>query len=222
MEDELKIVYDKVYSRLQNELKYIEDKYMEKSKEEIINNAYELAIKQEIVNCFESCDYDIVDYKILLEENNILDFLYKDWMHSDYGIHQPIEENLQEYLYELEDNYEKFERDPNSDLIKDMMVTLKELKNYDLTTSIDKANQTLLNKDFEYNKYGLQRMLNSKNGAKDLMEFFNEIKDNKQLEYLKEIQVINSESIDKIKDEYIPKLNEIINKNKNKSKDMER
>lgn len=222
MKDELNEVYNKVYSRLETELKYLEEKYMEKGKEEIINNAYELAIKQEIVSCFESCDYDIIDYKILLEENNILDFLYKDWMHSDYGIHQPIEENLQEYLYELEDKYEKFERDPNSKLIEDMTVTLKELRNYDFTTSIADANKTLLNKNCEYDKYGVQRMLNSKNGAKDLIELFNEIKDNEQLEYLKEIQVINSESIDKIKDEYIPKLNEIINKNKNKSKDMER
>lgn len=222
MEDELNDVYNKVYSRLQNELKYVEDKYMEKSKEEIMNNAYELAIKQEIVGCFESCDYDVVDYKILLEENNILDFLYEDWMNSDYGIHHPIEENLQEYLYELEDKYEKFERDPNSKLIEDMTITLKELKNYNLTEHLNHAKKMILNKFVIYDKYDVQKLLNSEYGAKKLLDYFKEIKDNEQLSYLKEIQVINSESIDKIKDEYIPKLNEIINKNKNKSKDMER
>ena len=72
-----------------------------------------------------------------------------------------------------------------------------------------------------YDKNDVQDLLNSKDGARKLLNYFNDVKDNEHLKYLKEIQVIDTESVNKI-DEYIPKLNEIINKNRNKSKDIER
>lgn len=90
MEEELENIYDKVYSRLKNELKYFQEKYLEKSKEDIIANAYELTVRNEIVSLFEDCNYDVYEYKGLLEKDNILDFLYNDWINCDTGIHVPI------------------------------------------------------------------------------------------------------------------------------------
>lgn len=217
MEEELENIYDKVYSRLKNELKYFQEKYLEKSKEDIIANAYELTVRNEMVSLFEDCNYDVYEYKGLLEKDNILDFLYNDWINCDTGIHVPIRDNLNETMYELGEKVEEFEQDPNSKLITDMTNTFEELNNYSFCDEFMEANNI-----YVINKENIQKILNSKDGAKRLLNYFKEIKGNEQLLYLKEIQTINSESIDKIETEYIPKLNEIINKNKNKSKDIER
>lgn len=117
----------------------------------------------------------------------------------------------------MEEKVEEFEQNPNSKLITDMTNTFEELNNYSFCDEFMEANNI-----YVINKENVQKILNSKDGTKRLLNYFKEIKGNEQLLYLKEIQTINSESIDKIETEYIPKLNEIINKNKNKSKDIER
>ena len=97
-----------------------------------------------------------------------------------------------------------------------MTKTLRELRNYEFYDD-----NIIQRKFLYYDKNDVQDLLNSKDGARKLLNYFNDVKDNEHLKYLKEIHVIDTESINKI-DEYIPKLNEIINKNRNKSKDMER
>jgi len=107
--------------------------------------------------------------------------------------------------------------DYNDILVKNIVETFKQLNNYAFCNNFYKDNNV---ESMDENQ--IVKMLSGTDGIKKMLDYFNEIKDNEQLEYLKEIQVIDSESIDKIKDEYIPKLNEMINKNKNKTKDIER
>ena len=146
----------------------------------------------------------------------MVESLYQEWYDTEYGIHVPIEECIDNYLVELEEKYIRLESDPNSKLIKDMTKTLRELINYEFYDD-----NIIQRKFLYYDKNDVQDLLNSKDGARKLLNYFNDVKDNEHLKYLKEIQVIDTESVNKI-DEYIPKLNEIINKNRNKSKDMER
>lgn len=215
--DSIKELSNKVYKRLEHEFDMFKESCLSKTKEEIIKSAYEIAVKEEIVGSFISNIYEEEQYLALLEEDNMLESLYQEWYDTEYGIHVPIEECIDNYLGELEEKYIRLESDPNSKLIKDMTKTLRELRNYEF------YDDNIIQRNFlYYDKNDVQDLLNSKDGARKLLNYFNDVKDNEQLEYLKEIQVINSESIDKIKDEYIPKLNEIINKNRNKSKDMER
>ena len=207
---------DKVYKRLEHEFNMFKTSCLTKTKEEIINLSYELAVKEEIVGSFISNYYSEENYLALLEEDNILESVYQDWMDSEGGIHEPIENSIDYYLEELGEKYIKLESDPNSKMIKDMTKTLRELRNYEF------YDDNIIQKQFlYYDKNDVQDLLNSKDGARKLLNYFNDVKDNEHLKYLKEIQVIDTESINKI-DEYIPKLNEIINKNRNKSKDMER
>jgi hypothetical protein len=216
MDINLENLSNKVYEKLEYELDMFKTSCLSKTKQEIINDAYEIAVKEEIVGNFISNSYNEEQYLALLEEDNMLESLYEDWMDSEGGIHTPIEESIDYYLSELEEKYIKLESDPNSKMIKDMTKTLRELRNYDF------CDDKIVQKQFlYYDKNDVQDLLNSKDGARNLLEYFKEVKDNKHLNYLKEIQVIDTESINKI-DEYIPKLKEIINKNRNKSKDMER
>lgn len=216
MMDNTEELSNKVYKKLESEFDMFKESCLSKTKEEIINSAYEITIKEEIVESFRKNSYDEEQYLALLENDNMLENIYQDWMNAESGIHIPIEESIDFYLNEIEEKYTKLESDPNSKLIKDMTKTLRELRNYEF------YDDNIIQKNFiYYDKNDVQDLLNSKDGPRNLLNYFNDVKKNEHLNYLKEIQVIDTESINKI-DEYIPKLNEIINKNRNKSKDMER
>ena len=214
--DSIEELSNKVYKKLEHEFDMFKESCLSKTKEEILKSAYEIAVKEEIVGSFNSNIYEEEQYLALLENDNMLENIYQDWMNAESGIHIPIEESIEFYLNEIEEKYTKLESDPNSKLIKDMTKTLRELRNYEFYDD-----NIIQRKFLYYDKNDVQDLLNSKDGARKLLNYFNDVKDNEHLKYLKEIQVIDTESVNKI-DEYIPKLNEIINKNRNKSKDMER
>lgn len=214
--DSIEELSNKVYKKLEHEFDMFKESCLTKTKEEILKSAYEIAVKEEIVESFNSNIYEEEQYLALLENDNMLENIYQDWMNAEFGIHIPIEESIEFYLNEIEEKYTKLESDPNSKLIKDMTKTLRELRNYEFYDD-----NIIQRKFLYYDKNDVQDLLNSKDGARKLLNYFNDVKDNEHLKYLKEIQVIDTESVNKI-DEYIPKLNEIINKNRNKSKDMER
>lgn len=214
--DNIEELSNKVYKKLEHEFDMFKESCLSKTKEEILKSAYEIAVKEEIVESFNSNIYEEEQYLALLENDNMLENIYQDWMNAESGIHIPIEESIEFYLNEIEEKYTKLESDPNSNLIKDMTKTLRELRNYEFYDD-----NIIQRKFLYYDKNDVQDLLNSKDGARKLLNYFNDVKDNEHLKYLKEIQVIDTESVNKI-DEYIPKLNEIINKNRNKSKDMER
>lgn len=214
--DNIEELSNKVYKKLEHEFDMFKESCLSKTKEEILKSAYEIAVKEEIVESFNSNIYEEEQYLALLENDNMLENIYQDWMNAESGIHIPIEESIEFYLNEIEEKYTKLESDPNSKLIKDMTKTLRELRNYEFYDD-----NIIQRKFLYYDKNDVQDLLNSKDGARKLLNYFNDVKDNEHLKYLKEIQVIDTESVNKI-DEYIPKLNEIINKNRNKSKDMER
>lgn len=214
--DNIEELSNKVYKKLEHEFDMFKESCLSKTKEEILKSAYEIAIKEEIVESFKNKVYDEEQYLALLANDNMLENIYQDWMNAESGIHIPIEESIDFYLNEIEEKYTKLESDPNSKLIKDMTKTLRELRNYEF------YDDKIIQRNFlYYDKNDVQDLLNSKDGARKLLNYFNDVKDNEHLKYLKEIQVIDTESVNKI-DEYIPKLNEIINKNRNKSKDIER
>lgn len=160
------------------------------------------------VSMIKNCSLDYIQY--IKKYGN--DCAYSDRMiETLLKYADDLREKYNDKFNDISNKNKNVKIDSNLQLINNILITLNELKNYNL----DDPNIVQSKKE-------ISNLLNNKEGAKKLLDYFNEIKDNEQLEYLKEIQVINSESIDKIKDEYIPKLNDIINKNKNKSKDMER
>ena len=99
-------------------------------------------------------------------------------------------------------------------LIKNIVNTLQQLDNYDFCFFLKKKFNI---KDFDYSN--ISKILETKEGINNLKDFFEEMKDNDQLNYLTEIMVFDSSTYEGIKDRLIPGLEELF---KEKIKDRER
>lgn len=219
---------NKLYNKISLELLSFKSDMKDCEKDYVINNAYEIAIKEEIRDMFFGTEkYNKYELQALLEKENTLNFLYDNWMDSDGGIHSVIEENLEIGITDLTTDYvndikEKIDNDPNKELIENITEALKDFDSYDFCYHLK-------------NKYGIEeiesidiyQVLNSKDGKTYLYDLFSDLKDNEHLHYLNEISVINSENYDNITKEILPKLKELIKEDNkdlfksNKSKDRE-
>lgn len=202
---------NKVYNKLRNEyFKYVEN-IKKLSPEEIIKNSYPITIRQEFVNMFYGTgNFNKFRLLGLLEKENTLDYLYNAYENTDGGLHNLLEEKLDEEFYVLANDYEskineKINSDKYSKLIKDISEVLKELDRYDFCNYI----QQKFNVE-DLDAFDVYNILNTKDGAKYLYDFCDQVRHEEQLLHLKEIMVINSEVIDNIDDKILPKLKEFI------------
>ncbi len=92
------------------------DELMNKSKEEILNSAYEIICKQEIKDTLCSSNLDELEIKALLEEDNILTEFYHDWLDCDIPLGNSMEYCIQDSIdvslrcYNKNKNRNKVER----------------------------------------------------------------------------------------------------------------
>lgn len=215
-----------IYEKLNNEYKLFLEEIKKLSSEEIINKAEEITLKENFVNLSYE-NYDKYTLKLLLEQDNTLNYLYESWEDCNFSFDEEIDMRidiaLSDYVDELkEEIQEKIESDPNYELIKSISNTLKELNNYDLCDYLkDKFDV----KDLD--EYDIHHILYSKDGTKYLYDYCDEIRKEQQVNYLKEISVIDSEKINDIEDKILPKLKEIIatqdriNRTKDKNKERD-
>ena len=98
--------------------------------------------------------------------------------------------------------------------VKNIVSTLQQLDNYDFCFFLKKKFNI---KDFDYSN--INKILETKEGINNLKDFFEEMKDNEQLNYLTEIMVFDSSTYEGIKDRLIPGLEELY---KDKIKDRVR
>jgi len=102
---------DKVYKKLKNEYKNYIEELSKFNISSIIEKSYETAIKNEMVETFYyNYKYSEEDYKERLEEENLLNSLYKNWMDSDYGISNVLDLSIDDYVSNLSDREEYYER----------------------------------------------------------------------------------------------------------------
>ena len=202
---------NKVYHKINSEyLEYI-DNIKQLSLEDIIKNSYQIAIKEEFIDMFSvTGNYNKFQLLALLEKENTLDYLYEAYEGTDGGLHNFLEEKLDEEFYNLGNDYvekinEKIELDSNSELVKDISEALTKLDRYEFCNYIKKKFNV---EDLDV--LDVYNILNKKDGAKYLYDFCNQVKDDQQLLYLKEIMIIDSEAIDRIEDKILPKLKTII------------
>lgn len=99
---------DKVYQKLENELKDFKTKMKENGVDYAIDRAYELTTKQEIIDSIEF-DHDLskTQIKALLSRENILDELYNDWLSFDGNMRENINYSVDESLNLITDEYKK-------------------------------------------------------------------------------------------------------------------
>ena len=99
-------------------------------------------------------------------------------------------------------------------LIKDIVSSLHQLDNYDFCFFLKKKYNI---RDFDYSN--INKILETKEGINNLKDFFEEMKDNDQLNYLTEIMLFDSSTYEGISDRLIPGLEELY---KDKIKDRVR
>ena len=99
---------DKLYKKLENELKDFKIKMKENGVDYAIDRAYELTTKQEIIDSIEF-DHDLskTQIKALLSRENILDELYDDWLSFDGNMRENINYSVDESLNLITDEYKK-------------------------------------------------------------------------------------------------------------------
>lgn len=99
---------DKLYEKLENELKQFKEKMKENGVDYAIDRAYELTTKQEII---DSIQFDHVlsktQIKALLSKENVLDELYDDWLSFDGNMREHINYSVDKSLNIIENNYRK-------------------------------------------------------------------------------------------------------------------
>lgn len=99
---------NKLYEKIEDELKKFKLKVQEKGVEYAIEKAYELTAKQEII---DSIKYDHAlsnsEIKALMSKENVLDELYDDWLSSGKNMREDINYSVDKSLETISDKYKK-------------------------------------------------------------------------------------------------------------------
>ncbi len=97
---------NKVYKKLDTENTRFKESIKKLNPSVIIDCAYEITIKNEIVNDFYSCDYnDMSKLRALLYRENALDYLYQEWIKTDGYLFDTLKESVTNSLDSLENDY---------------------------------------------------------------------------------------------------------------------
>lgn len=97
-------IRENLYNRMQQEYNDFIDNLKQQPPEKIIEAAYQKVIKEEILGYFypEYECYDINQIKALSKTKEPLEELYQGWMDCDAGIHQVLEDNIDDTLDEIQ------------------------------------------------------------------------------------------------------------------------
>ena len=100
-------IREELYSKLESEFESYKKELETLTSKEIIDKSYETTMKEELMCLFypESQRYDLDEIKALKNEKNSLETLYQGWMDSDLNINQLLEDNTDEIVAELAEEY---------------------------------------------------------------------------------------------------------------------
>lgn len=103
----------KLYEKMQKEYNVFIEEMKNNEPQFIVNNAYQIVIKEELVAMFypESEQYDIDEIKSLNKTKNPLEELYQGWMDSDAGIHSVLEDNVSDTIEEIQKEQREKKKD---------------------------------------------------------------------------------------------------------------
>lgn len=103
----------KLYEKMQKEYNDFIEEMKNNEPQFIVNNAYQIVIKEELVAMFypESEQYDIDEIKALNKTKNPLEELYQGWMDSDAGLHFVLEDNVSDTIEEIQKEQREKKKD---------------------------------------------------------------------------------------------------------------
>jgi len=95
-----------VESRVKKEYENYIEKIKNQNIDKIIEESYQISIKEELTYLFyDENKFNNHKLNSLLEQENILEYLYNDWMKSGRNISEILEDNLDFCLDQLEEDY---------------------------------------------------------------------------------------------------------------------
>jgi len=99
---------DKLYEKLEKEMKDLKQHFKDKGVNYAIDNAYEIIVKQEIM---DGIKYDNllsrIQIKALLSKENILSLLYDDWLKFDGNMREYINYSVENSVKNITNDYLK-------------------------------------------------------------------------------------------------------------------
>jgi len=218
---------NQMYEKLSRELREYKKELREQNVDMIIRSSYETTIKEQFPDMFFGKEhYDEYQLRALLDLDNTLNGLYNAWMDSDLGLHNILEDTLEDFIMDLADEYietqeEKIQQKSNYELISNISEALTDFDRYDFNNYIKEKYEI---EDFDL--ISVDMILNSKDGVLNLYHNFIELKNSSYLRYLNQTQVIDGTNYQNIENKIIPELRKIISQqernNKTNKKDMER
>ena len=92
-----------LYNKLEKEFKDFIEEMKTNEPEVIVNSAYPIVMKEELLSMFypESERFDIEEIKALNKIDSPLEELYQGWMDTDDGIHSVLEDSVSNTLEEV-------------------------------------------------------------------------------------------------------------------------
>ncbi len=211
---------EKLHEKLNKELM---DNLTSLSKEEILNNIYPIAIKEELVDMSLDVDrYSIREIKAMLELPNALYYLYNLWMKTDGGIHQVIYESLEDELNDLAEKYsdkllKKVEQNENYQLYFDISHALAIFDHFDICDDLKAKFEV-----DELDVIDIASIFNSKSGKKYMYNFIISLKNNENIKHLYKHNPYIYETLGKIEENILPRLKELIKVDEKHGRKQER
>lgn len=83
---------DELMKKLEIEYNEFKEQFMSLSPKEAVDNAYELVVKQEILDSFNyDMSYDKEELQALLKQDNLLSQAYDEWLSADGNLREALQ-----------------------------------------------------------------------------------------------------------------------------------
>lgn len=107
---------DKLLKKLEQELKDYKQYVKEQGVDFAIDKAYELTVKQEVIDCI-AYDNELSKEQIksLLKFDNILDDCYDEWIKTDGNLREHLNYSVDKSINHITDDYRKDKIKTNKD-----------------------------------------------------------------------------------------------------------
>lgn len=99
---------DKLLQKLERELKKYKAYIKEQGVDFAIDKAYELTVKQEIIDCIAyDSDLSKEQIKALLKFDNVLDEFYDEWLNTDGNLREHLNYSVNKSVEHITDDFKK-------------------------------------------------------------------------------------------------------------------
>ena len=127
---------NELFKKLSRELREYKKELREQNVDMIIRSSYETSIKEQLPGMFlKKYNYDEYELRALLDLDNSLNGLYNAWMDADLGLHNILEDTIEDFIMDLSDEFvenleEKIKQKESYKFTLEVSETLKNLEKY--------------------------------------------------------------------------------------------